>query len=172
MPCTIVISHASGDEGSEYFEFLNDYIRLMEVNVRFASDIFSGRRAQTAHGQKIYSLADAHHPADLITYPSTIEGFGNAFLEAIYYCKPLVMSAYDIYRVDIRPKGFEVIEFSDYITEDTVRQTRDLLTNPDRVEEMVAHNYEVASRHYSYANLEKLLDALVSISLGASKTKG
>lgn len=166
MPCTLVISHGSGDEGTEYYHFLEEYIESMGVRTVFASDIFDGVRGHTTDGQKIYSLADAHHPADLVTYPSSIEGFGNAFLEAIYYRKPIVMSCYDIYKVDIRPKGFEVIEFEDYITEDTVRRTRNLLTNPDQVEKMVAHNYEVASHHYSYRNLEILLDALVSLSLG------
>ncbi|NIO06914.1 MAG: glycosyltransferase family 1 protein, partial [Deltaproteobacteria bacterium] len=57
-------------------------------------------------------------------------------------------------------------EFGDYITEDTVRWTRELLENPDLVAEMVEHNYETALRHYSYANLEKVLAALVSLSLG------
>jgi glycosyltransferase involved in cell wall biosynthesis len=167
MPCTLVISHDSGDEGSEYLKFLKEYIDLMGVKTLFASDIFSGVREQTPDGRKIYSLADAHHPADLITYPSSIEGFGNAFLEAIYYRKPIVMSAYDIFKVDIRPKGFDVVDFDDYITEDTVQRTRNLLTNPDRAAEMVAHNYEVARHHYSYRNLEILLDALVSVSLGS-----
>ena len=165
LPCTLVISHASGDEGADYLHFLEEYIDMMGVNTIFAADIFSSERRQTADGQKIYSLADAHHPADLVTYPSSIEGFGNAFLEAIYYRKPIVMNAYDIYKVDIRPKGFEVIEFDDYITEDTVQHTRNLLTNPDRVAEIVAHNYQVASHHYSYQNLEMLLDTLVNTSL-------
>jgi glycosyltransferase involved in cell wall biosynthesis len=146
---------------------LEEYIDMMGVKTLFAADIFNGVREQTSDGGKIYSLADAHHPADLITYPSSIEGFGNAFLEAIYYQKPIVMSAYDIFKVDIRPKGFDVIEFDDYITDDTVQRTQTLLTNPDRVAEMVAHNYEVAGHHYSYHNLEILLNALVSISLGS-----
>ena len=166
LPCTLVISHASGDEGAEYLHFLEEYIDLMGVKAIFASDMFSSARGQTADGQKIYSLADAHHPADLITYPSSIEGFGNAFLEAIYYRKPLVMNAYDVYKVDIRPKGFKVIEFEDYITEDTVRRTRDLLANPDRIEEVVAHNYAVASQHYSFRNLERALAILIRMSLG------
>jgi hypothetical protein len=76
------------------------------------------------------------------------------------------MSTYEIYRIDIKPKGFNVIEFGDYITTDTVRQTRDLLQNPDRVAEMVEQNYEIASRYYSYANLEKLLAGLVSLCVG------
>ena len=166
LPCSLVISHATGDEGSEYAAFLREYIKLLEVNVRFAADSFSAERGLTPDGRKIYSLADAYYPADLVTYPSTIEGFGNAFLEAIYYRKPIVMSTYEIYRVDIQPKGFKVIEFGDYITEDTVRETRDLLSNPDQMAEMVELNYEIARRHYSYANLEKLLVALISLGLG------
>ncbi len=166
LPSTLVISHASGDEGSEYATFLREYIQLLGVKVRFAEDIFSHQRGQTTDGRKVYSLADAYYPADLVTYPSTIEGFGNAFLEAIYYRKPIVMSTYEIYRIDIQPKGFKVIEFGDYITEDTVRWTRELLKNPDLVAEIVEHNYVTACRHYSYANLEKLLAALVSLSLG------
>jgi glycosyltransferase involved in cell wall biosynthesis len=166
LPSTLVISHASGDEGSEYAAFLREYIQLLEVKVRFAEDVFSHEREQTPDGRKIYSLADAYYPADLVTYPSTIEGFGNAFLEAIYYRKPIVMSTYEIYRTDIQPKGFKVVEFGDYITEDTVRRTQELLENPDLAAEMVEHNYETAYHHYSYSNLEKILAALVSLSLG------
>ena len=134
--------------------------------VRFAYDLFHNKGLSGGGGEVRFSLSDAYAHARACTYFSTYEGFGNAFLEAIYYRKPIVMSCYDIYKVDIRPKGFEVIEFEDYITKDTVRRTRSLLTNPDQVEKMVTHNYEVASHHYSYRNLEILLDALVSLSLG------
>ena len=79
---------------------------------------------------------------------------------------PLVMNTYEIYRIDIMPKGFKVIEFEDYLTEDTVRQTRELLENPGLVGRMVEHNYETACRHYSYANLGNILAALLSLSLG------
>jgi hypothetical protein len=50
-----------------------------------------------ADGRKIYSLADIYPHADFVTYPSLIEGFGNAFLEAIYFRKPLLMQRYDGY---------------------------------------------------------------------------
>ena len=47
-----------------------------------------------------------------------------------------------------------------------MRETRDLLSNPDQMAEMVELNYEIARRHYSYANLDKLLVALISLGLG------
>jgi hypothetical protein len=161
LPNVVVISHASGDEGSEYLSFLIEFIDLFGVEVRFAADIFDVERGRTKDNKKIYSLADAYNPADIVTYPSTIEGFGNAFLEAIYFKKPIVMSTYEIYRIDIRPKGFKVIEFSDFITENTVEKTRELLLNPSLSEEMCDINFEIGRRNYSFTNLERLLVALI-----------
>jgi hypothetical protein len=57
------------------------------------------------------------------------------------------MSIYEIYRTDIQPKGFKVMEFGDYVTEDTVRQARTVLNDVDLVAAMVEHNYTVARRH-------------------------
>jgi glycosyltransferase involved in cell wall biosynthesis len=166
LPSTVVISHGSGDEGQEYRDFLEEFIRLFDVKARFAENIFGGERGMTADGHKIYALRDAYQASDLVTYPSTIEGFGNAFLEALYFKRPLVMSTYEIYRIDIQPKGFNVIEFGDYITEDTVRKTRQILLDPQLSADLCEQNYEIARRHYSYGNLEKLLAAIISFLVG------
>ena len=40
----------------------------------------------------LYTLRDVYPHADFITYPSLYEGFGNAFLEAIYFKKPLLIN--------------------------------------------------------------------------------
>lgn len=166
LPTTVVISHGSGDEGTDYRHFLEEFINLFDVNVRFAKDIFSRERAKTGDGRKIYSLRDAYQASDLVTYPSTIEGFGNAFLEALYFKRPLVMSTYEIYRIDIKPKGFNVIEFGDFITDETVRKTRQILLDPSLSAALCEQNYEIARRHYSFSNLEKLLAAILSFMVG------
>lgn len=166
LPATLVISHGSGDEGAEYREYLQQLIKFFDVKVRFAEDIFDYDRGYMPDGRKVYSLGDAYQTADLVTYPSTLEGFGNAFLEAIYFRRPLVMSTYEIYRIDIKPKGFNVIEFGDYITEDTVQMTRKILLDPSLTAELCDENYEIARRHYSYSNLEKLLAAIISFFIG------
>jgi glycosyltransferase involved in cell wall biosynthesis len=166
VKCTLVISHASGDEGTAYETYLRDYAYLMGVRVLFATDVIAHDRGRTPDGRKIFSLADVYQQADLVTYPSTVEGFGNAFLEAIYYHRPIVVSTYEIYRRDIQPKGFKVIGFEDFITEDCVQRTREVLHDPDLVAEMVDHNYELGRRHYSYRTLEKRLVALISEFLG------
>ncbi len=120
----LVISHASGDEGNSYEQRVRDFAALLKVPALFVADIILDQRGQTADGHKIYTLGDVYQQADLVTYPSTIEGFGNAFLEAIYFRRPIVVNAYSIYSIDIKPKGFRVIEFDGYITDDCVRQTR------------------------------------------------
>ena len=162
LPYALVISHEAGDEGSEYVDYLQELIDGFKARVIFGAAHFGDERGQTADGRKLYSLADAYQAADLVTYPSSVEGFGNAFLEAIYYRKPLVVSTYDIYRLDIKPKGFKVVEFDEFVTRQAVQQARELLLNPDRVAEIVEYNYALARQHFSYSNLEKLLVALIS----------
>jgi glycosyltransferase involved in cell wall biosynthesis len=97
----------------------------------------------------------------LITYPSLIEGFGNAFLEAVYFKKPIVVNNYTIYNIDIRTKGFRVIEFDDFITEETVERTRRVLSHPDEVTRMTDHNYGLALKYYSYRVLQSKLGGLI-----------
>jgi mannosylglucosylglycerate synthase len=162
LPNTLVISHASGDEGSEYEHFLEEYIALLGASVRFAEDVFGMKREKGRKGRKIYALADAYQTANLVTYPSTVEGFGNAFLEALYFQRPIVMSTYEIYRIDIKPKGFQIIEFDDFVTSKTVQKARDILLNPGLSREISEANYLVARQHYSFTILEKLLTALIS----------
>jgi len=165
-PATLLISHQAGDEGTAYLDYLRSYAELLKVRVLFGAEIIAEQRGKTADGRRIYSLADAYQQADLVIYPSSIEGFGNAFLETIYYRRPLVMSAYDIYRVDIQPKGFDLIVFDEFITSDTVEATRNLLVDPVRVAAMCEHNYALAQRFYSFSALEKRLAALLQEIVG------
>ena len=162
MKAKLIISHASGDEGFDYENRVRDYSKLMKVNTVFVSDIINERRGLTKTGKKIYTLEDIYPYADLVTYPSNFEGFGNAFLEAVYFRKPIVVNNYSIYTYDIQPKGFSVIEIDGYVTEESVRKAREVLQNPDLCEEMVEKNYQIASRCYSYAVLRRRLKSLMA----------
>jgi len=166
VPCTLVISHSSGDEGNEYEAYLRDHAELMGVRLLFGSNVFGHHRGNTSDGSDVFSLRDAYQQSDLVTYPSTVEGFGNAFLECLYFCRPIVISTYEIYRRDIQPKGFRVIEFGEFVTEETVRQARKVIENPGLAAEMTEHNYQLGRRYYSYSILENLLVGLLN-TLGA-----
>jgi len=164
--CQLVITHQSGDEGSAYERHLRSYAELMKVKVVFGSEIVNQRRDILPDGRKVYSLADAYQAADLVTYPSTIEGFGNAMLETFYYGRPIVVSTYEIFKTDIQPKGFKVIGFEDFIEEDTVQRSQEVLHNPQLSAEMASHNYQVGRRYYSYQILESHLALLMTRCLG------
>ncbi len=166
LPATLVISHASGDEGDEYAARVREYAELLNVRVKFASARVERERGQTADGKKIYSLPDVYARADLVTYPSTIEGFGNAFLEALYFRRPIVVNNYSVYNVDIKPKGFEVIEFDGFITQKVVEEARAILQEPARAQERVEQNYALATRHYSYTMLARRLETLLAEAFG------
>jgi glycosyltransferase involved in cell wall biosynthesis len=164
--CALVISHHAGDEGADYEAYLRNFANIMNVKVIFAAKRFGYHRLQSDDGSKIYSLADAYQTCDLVTYPSRVEGFGNAFLETICYKKPIVMHTYDIFRTDIKPKGFKVIGFGDFINEETVQETKEVLHNPDLTAEIVEHNYELGRQYYSFAVLKRRLTVLINECLG------
>jgi glycosyltransferase involved in cell wall biosynthesis len=138
----------------------------MGVKARFSSQLFSEERGTTADGRKGYSLWDAYPQADLVTYPSAFEGFGNAFVEAIYFRKPIVVNNYSIYATDIRPKGFAVIEFDEFVTDEVVEHTLEVLDSPTLQAEMAEKNYELALRHFSYDMLRRKLRVQLANAFG------
>lgn len=166
FPARLVISNASGDEGFEYELRVKDYAQRLHAPTLFVSDIIKDKRGETIEGRRIYTLADIYPHADLVTYPSSIEGFGNAFLEAVYYNRPVMVNNYSIYAIDIKPKGFNAIEFDDYITENTVRRTRQILTDSILREKMVLNNYQIATHYYSYTMLRRRLEVLLHNAFG------
>ena len=170
MKAKLIISHASGDEGYDYERRVREYSKLMKVDTYFVSSIINEKRGLTKSGRKIYTLEDVYPQADLVTYPSTFEGFGNAFLEAIYYCRPIVVNTYSIYTMDIKPKGFSVIEMDGYVSNETVRRARKVLTDPELRSKMVKHNYETAQKYYSYSVLHNKLKNLISDCTGCQLT--
>lgn len=166
LKARLVVTHASGDEGAEYEMRVRQFAALMGVPLNLVHDVICDQRGLAKDGRKIYTLWDVYPHADLVTYPSTVEGFGNAFLEAIYFRQPVIVNNYSIFDVDIKPKGFRVIEFDGYIADATLRQTRQVLTDPKLAHEMVETNYRLGRRYYSYAMLERRLQTLIADCFG------
>jgi mannosylglucosylglycerate synthase len=157
----LLISHEAGDEGFEYAEWLTEHARELGVDLRFI-----GTRVPGAPGRPTLWALYTH--ADFITYPSLYEGFGNAFLEAIYFKKPLLINRYAIFVRDIEPKGFDLIVMDGYLTKRNVRNVRDVLENPELRERMTDLNYAVAARHYSYGTLQRQLINLMANFFGGN----
>ncbi|MBN2510857.1 MAG: glycosyltransferase family 4 protein [Spirochaetales bacterium] len=157
----LVISHQLKDEGRQYYERIVDYARLMNVELIVRPDIVGAKRGTTEDGQKIYSLDDVYPHCDFVTYPSTYEGFGNAFLETIFFKKPLLVNRYSIFQSDIEPCGFEAVIMDTYITDEDVQKIRRILDDPDYRNNMVEKNFELGKLFFSYDILETKLKTIL-----------
>jgi len=153
----LVISHDAGDEGHDYKKRLREMARQEGVDLRFFAARIGEVRQVDHEGNKIYTLWDIYRHADLMTYPSTYEGFGNALLEAIYFRVPVVINRYSIYVRDIEPKGFKLLEMDGFITPELVEQVRRVIEDRAHRESIVDHNYKVARKYYSYTVLRRVL---------------
>jgi glycosyltransferase involved in cell wall biosynthesis len=163
----LVIPHEAGDEGFEYQKRVTDYARYMNVDLRLISDRVAKTRRTDPDGRKRYTLWDIYPHADLVTYPSLYEGYGNAFVEAIYFRRPVLVNRYQIYEADIEPLGFDVIAFSAFITEDTVQRVRTALTDPGSYTDPATRNYEIGARYLSYEMFEEKLELILTNIFGA-----
>lgn len=159
--CKLVITHSAGDEGDAYAQRVRSYARLMGVDIVFAEEWIREEGGRGADGRNRYTVWDAYQHADFVTYPSTYEGFGNAFLEAIYFKRPILCNRYSIYRTDIEPCGFDVVLMDGYLTDESVSQVRAVISDPQRRQRMVEHNYEVAGQFFSYDRVQSELDAIL-----------
>jgi len=160
--CALVIPHEAGDEGFSYQERVQDYAKFMGVDLRIVSDLIAKERGVGADGRKRFTLWDIYPHADLVSYPSLYEGYGNAFVEAIYFRKPVLVNRYAIFEADIEPKGFKVISFDGFITSETIRNIKKLYDDADRLKDTAETNYMLGWRYLSYEMLEEKLEALLA----------
>lgn len=157
----LVITHQTKDEGKEYLKRVRSYAELLGVDLIIRPDIVGHKRAQRPEGGKIYALADLYANADLVTYPSTYEGFGNAFLEAIYFKKPLFVNRYSIYQRDIEHLGFDVVTMETFIDDHVVEEVRRLLEDKKRQRKMTELNFSLGKKYFSYTILKEHLKTLL-----------
>jgi len=157
----LMITSPAGDEGLDYLVELERKAERSGVRLRYAADRFEpdyeGKPVGPAH-----SLHDAYLAADLITYTSLYEGFGNALLEAVFYGKPLVVNRYPVYKADIRPLGFRFVEIDGAVTDDAVAEVQAILADPARQAADADHNFEIGRRHLGYAVLASHLEDLIA----------
>lgn len=157
----LIISHASGDEGSEYYKRINEYASLMNVKILSLDHLIVPDYYEGDFSENKYTIGDMYQAADLVSYPSAYEGFGNAFLEAIYYKKPIVVNRYTIFISDIEPKGFDLLLLDGFVTGKTINSVKTLLSDNSQREQLADKNYQIARRHFSYERLERILSEII-----------
>lgn len=159
----VVVSHEEGDEGPRYGQFLRSEAERLGVDLRFVP---AAADAADEPGRPL--LADAYAAADLVSYPSRYEGFGNALLEAFFYRRPVLVNRYPVYARDIAPTGVRCIEIEDgELTGEAIKQAAAWLEDPRRHQDSVEANYRVGLQHFSYATIrDRFLPLLPPVSSG------
>lgn len=160
--CKLIITHEAGDEGFEYKHMIEELASEENVDLRFIDDRVSEFRQKDQLGRKTYTLWDIYPHADLVTYPSTYEGFGNALLEAFYFRVPVVINRYSIFAQDIEPKGFQLPIMDGFVNSKVVNEVKRILNDPKYRKNMVEHNYELAQHFYGYSALRRNLRTLIT----------
>ena len=164
-------------EAESYFQALQTYQKRLDVRAIWAAEHFLPERRQNAD-QKIYSFWDSYVIADLVTYTSIHEGFGNQLLEAIYFQKLPVILEYPVFEKDLRHEGYEYVSLgrSRELTShnglrltgldkvrSAVEQTIDLLQQPGKKAELVMKNFEIARTHHDVEVLRQDLERCLTV---------
>lgn len=166
--CKLLISHEAGDEGFQYARWLKERALDQGVDLRFITRPFRSPWDNRNFDTEDFSLWDMYANADFITFPSLFEGFGNAFLEAVYFRKPTLVNRYATFIRDIEPLGFDLVTIDGYVDKEAVKSVREILDDSIRRQEIGQHNYRVASRHFSYEVLRSRLEGILKNLFGTS----
>lgn len=160
--CKLVISHEDGDEGKEYSDWLRAKARDNGVDLRLVNHSVVSPWGGAATDQEQFSLWTVYAAADLVSFCSLYEGFGNGLLEAVYFKKPIILNRYEIFVRDIEPLGFEFITMDGFLTADAVDAARHVLNGGGATYTAPEKNYAIASRHFSYQVLHRRLAAILA----------
>ncbi|MFQ5707156.1 MAG: glycosyltransferase [bacterium] len=152
-----------------YLEDLKSEIAAAAIGTKFVHHLIAARRRQEP--SKLYSLWDAYVFADLVTYTSLFEGWGNQFIEAVFARKPVVLFEYPVFKADIQPQGYAYVSLGDTLAghtnsglavlpNHTVRQavgeTLQVLTS-EATTAKLNRNFQIGSRNHDYDVLKRFL---------------
>lgn len=165
-----LIAGYAEEDAEEYLRSLEDLLESEGIPHQFIGDRIAAERSEK-DGRRTYSLFDVYPFADIVSYPSLYEGWGNQFLEAVFARKPVMLFEYPVFKSDIRDKGYAVISMGDRaepssehdlfkLPDGTVdkitSQVISTLTSPASAG-MLDANFNIGKTHNSYEALESLL---------------
>lgn len=152
----------------EYLKKIKNKIKKLKIKAKFISNDITP--PSDCDETKNYSLWDTYVFADIITFPSIIEGWGNQFIETIFAKKPIVMFEYPVFKADIKPEGYKIISLGDQyingkdklvkINNAKIKKTANAviktLTNKN-TNKILDTNWEIGKKFHGEKVLEKLL---------------
>ena len=152
-----------------YLEKLENEIAKSGIRAKFIHKMIDATRR--IDETKIYSLWDAYVYADLVTYPSLWEGWGNQFIEAVFAKKPIITLEYPVFKKDIKKEGYVFISLGDKYHKNepsglvTIPQhkmtsaAKDAITwlTSDVTERMLSNNFKIGAKNHHYSTLTNFL---------------
>jgi glycosyltransferase involved in cell wall biosynthesis len=103
-------------------------------------------------GMPSLTVHEAYGACDVVTLPSTWEGFGNPTIESVAHRRPLAIGPYPVAE-ELWAFGF------DWFALDEMERLASWLATPDTA--LLDHNLEVASAHFSLADLPAKIAAVL-----------
>ena len=139
------------------------------IHIKFISNVIKANRAYRQR-IKIYSLWDIYVHADIVTFPSVWEGWGNQFIEAIFAKKPIVLFEYPVFKEDIKREGYNIISLGDELEtlesglrkapqeniQKAVQKSIKWLTSKN-LNKKLEENFIIGQKYHSYKILEDFL---------------
>ena len=163
----VITGSYADDAGSLYYNELIDLIHKLKLSkqVIFASHLVNNKGARENGNTTRYSLSDVYANSRAVTYFSTYEGFGNAFVEAVLAKQPIFVNNYKpVYWPDIGSKGFKTVMLEDNIlTDEAVKEMNEIIFNDKLNKEISEYNFELGKKYFSYDTLEQKLVEILSI---------
>ena len=146
----LVFTGKEGDEGYGYLDGVKQLASQTEANIKFIGEFVDDKRRITPR-EKVFNIWDCYKNADFILYPTRYEGFGNQFLEAVYFKKPIILTPYPVYLSDIKPLGFKVLEINFPFTESDIKKTKEFIFADKKfLRKITEKNFKIAKKHFSY----------------------
>ncbi len=155
-----VVAGRAGDEAGDYEKYVRRLAKESGIRYKFIGNRINSHR-KIIDGRRIYTLWDAFLNCDFVTYPTELEGFGNQFVEAVYFKKPVIITPYPVYEKDIRPLGFQSIEMTEKISGSVIQKVRDLMEDKAKRESLALHNFELGRKYFSYEWVQNKLEKLL-----------
>jgi hypothetical protein len=171
----LIVGYAENDG----LAYLNELKSLSEglPYIHFLSNIIQADRG-FENGEKIYSLWDCYSYVDAVSYPSTFEGWGNQFIEAVFAKLPIICYEYPVFKTDIKPYGYNFISMGDkFEKNENYKYLKSLDINKfcktsnnlieclfsDNTNKLLEENFNIGYENHSYNSLKKnLLEVLQS----------
>lgn len=164
----LVITHSSSDEGLDYYNRIINFAKNQGIDIYFINNKLHDPNQYRQGWERIYTIWDVYPYVDFVTYPSSFEGFGNAFLEAIYFKKPILVNRYSIFIADIEPKGFRTVSMDGFISDEVVEHVKKVMNDEEYRVMMSDVNFRLGKAHFSFDILRRDLKSLLASFFGVN----